>query len=123
MDVTVFKLEIDEPTFNAPFSECTRSDDASSTDESSGLSVKRIVGLGTVLVAALLGGVLALKRRLGGDETESESDPSPPPATEEEENGNRGAIRALVGLVFVILVSILMKKKRASKEDEPVSPE
>lgn len=124
MDVTVFKLEIDEPTFNAPFSERTRSDDASSTDESSGSSVKRIVGLGTVLVAALLGGVFALKRRLGGDETESESDPSPPPATEEEEeNGNRGAIGALIGLVFVILVTILMKKKRASKEDEPVSPE
>lgn len=122
MDVTVFKLEIDEPTFNAPFSDRTRSDDTSSTDESSGSSVKRIVGLGTVLVAALLGSVLALKRRLSGDETESESDPSPPPATEEE-NGNQGAIRALIGLAFVIVVSILMKKKRASKEEKPVSHE
>lgn len=121
MDLTVFKLEIDDITFNAPFSSRAGSDDDSPDDESSGSSVKRTVGLGAALVATILGGVIALKRRLRGNETESD-DPSPTTATmDEDETGNRRAIQALIGLFFLVLFTLLMKKKRESGEDAPDS--
>lgn len=106
MDVTVFKLEIDDLTFNAPFGGRTRSD-ASSDTEPSKSGVKRAIGLGTVLVAIVLGGVVVLKRRFRGDDSENEPSPT---VTEDEENGNRGAIRALIGLFFLILLSIATKR-------------
>lgn len=123
MDLTVFKLEIDDITFNAPFSSRAGADDDSPDDESSGSSVKRTVGLGAALVATILGGVIALKRRLRGNETESD-DPSPTTATMDEgedETGNRRAIQALIGLFFLVLLTLVMKKKRKSGEDAPDS--
>ncbi|RRJ27685.1 hypothetical protein [Halocatena pleomorpha] len=115
MDITVFKLEIDEPTVNAPFS----GDKMAAEDEqsdSSGKSIKRVVGLGTLLLAAIFGGAIALKRRLGGDESESDDDRSPPPDVEEDDS--RHVVPALVGLIFLIVLSVVMKKRRDSNEHD-----
>lgn len=123
MDLTVFKLEIDDITFNAPFSSRVGSDDDSPDDDASGSSVKRTVGLGAALVATILGGVIALKRRLRGNEAESD-DPSSTIATmdqDEDETGSRRAIQALIGLFFLILFTLVMKKKQESEEDAPDS--
>ncbi|UPM43694.1 hypothetical protein [Halocatena salina] len=115
MDITVFKLKIDDPTFNAPFSGDKRSVEGES-DDSSGSGVKRIVGLGTLLLATIIGGVIALKRRIGGDEPEQDVDRSPSPDAKEDES--RKALPALVGLFFLIVLSIAMKKRRDSKEPD-----
>lgn len=122
MDLTVFKLEIDDITLNAPFSSRAGSDDDSPDDESSGSSVKRTVGLVAALVATILGGVIALKRRLRGNETESD-DPSPTTTMDEgeDETGSRRAIQALIGLFFLVLLTLVMKKKQKSGEDAPDS--
>lgn len=119
MDITVFKLDIDEPTFNAPFSGDKRFVGRGPSDSSGG-GVKRIVGIGVLLVATVLGGAIALKRRFGDGESEPDDDLSHTTDTDDQEEDNeedetRGGIRALVGLCFLMVLSVVMKKKRDSE--------
>ena len=128
-DITVFKMEIDDSTFNAPFSGRTRSDGAQTTDESSGLNVKLVAGLGAVFLLTGSALVFLLKRRLGSsdDDAHDEYDEhvdeigNTDSAETHEEDGEdeqeKGGIRAMIGLSFLIVSTAIVKRKiRAGSE-------
>lgn len=129
-DITVFKMEIDDPTFNAPFGGRTRSDGTQTTDESSGRNVKLVAGLGTVFL--LTGTALAflLKRRLenDSDDDNSDDDNSDDDDSNNDENDaddqsgdeneqEDGGIKAIIGLSFLIVSTAVVRGKiRAGSE-------
>jgi hypothetical protein len=130
-DITVFKMDIDNPTFNAPFGGRSQSN-GSSSNGSSGLNVKLVAGLGGVFL--LTGGALAfvLKRRFGSDaddETDDESVGVDFSETDddnenghEDENGDdqeSGGIRAIIGLSFLIATSAIVKRKIRADDKNP----
>jgi hypothetical protein len=117
-DITVFKMEIDDSTFNAPFGGRTRSDGAETTDESSGLNVKLVAGLGAVFL--LTGAALAflLKRRFGSNEDDEDGEEDDDEVmnigsdeTDEEDEQEKGGIRAIIGLSFLIVSTAVVKRK------------
>lgn len=117
-DITVFKLEIDDSTFNAPFGGRARSDGAPTTDESSGPNVKLVAGLGVVFL--LTGGALVfvLKRRFGSSDDDDDDDEdvaidiSETDGDEDvEESEEAGGIRAMIGLSFLVGTTAVVKRK------------
>jgi hypothetical protein len=121
-DITVFKLEIDDSTFNAPFGGRARSNGA--PDESSGLNVKLVAGLSVVFL--LTGGTLAfvLKRRFGNSDDEADDDDDEDVAIDisetdeddEEESEESGGIRAVIGLSFLVGTAAVVKRKLGVSE-------
>lgn len=118
-DITVFKLEMDDPTFNAPFGGRSRSDGAK-TNGSSGLSMKIVAGLGTVFLLTVVALAFFLKRRLGGNSEDSDSEEED--STADDQSGDKdeqekGGIRASIGLTFLIVSTAIVKRKlRAGSE-------
>lgn len=113
VDITVFKMKIDDSTFNAPFGGRARSDGAPSQKESadSGPSMKLIAGIGAALALSLLVFVLLLKRRFGGSDADDEDEREEVYEYEEEtETRDRGGIRAMIGLSFLVATTMLMKR-------------
>jgi hypothetical protein len=118
-DITVFKMDIDDSTFNAPFGGRTRSDGAETTDESSGLNVKLVAGLGTVFLLTGATLVLLLKRRFGnneddedgGDDNDDEVIQIDSAGTDEDDEQEKGGIRAIIGLSFLIVSTAVVKRK------------
>jgi hypothetical protein len=116
-DITVFKMDIDDSTFNAPFGGRTRSDGAETTDESSGLNVKLVAGLGAVFL--LTGAALAflLKRRFGSNEDDKDGEDDDEiisidsDETDDEDEQEKGGIRAIIGLSFLIVSAAVVKRK------------
>lgn len=114
-DITVFKMEIDDSTFNAPFGGRTRSDGAQTTDESSGLNVKLVAGLGTVFLLTGIALAFLLKRRLGSNDEEEDSDTHD--QNDDTDEQEKGGIRAMIGLSFLIVSTAIVKRKlRAGSE-------
>jgi hypothetical protein len=127
-DITVFKMEIDDSTFNAPFGGRTRSDGAQTTDESSGLNVKLVAGLGAVFLLTGTALVFLLKRRFGGNDEDEDSEDSEDSEnadtqredsedSEDEDEQENGGIRAVIGLSFLMISAAIVKRKiRAGSE-------
>jgi hypothetical protein len=120
-DITVFKMEIDDSTFNAPFGGRTRSDGAQTTSESSGLNVKLVAGLGTVFLLTGATLVFLLKRRLGSDGEEGDSEEGDSENADDQSDDadeqEKGGIRAIIGLSFLIVSTAIVKRKiRAGRE-------
>ncbi len=117
VDITVFRMEIDDSTFNAPFGGRARSDGAPTETESSGPSMKLIAGLGGVLLLTLLALIVLLKRTFGGDGDEDEDDDEDAELvidtdaeTDSSEGEDRGGIRAIIGLSFLVVLTVLMRR-------------
>lgn len=122
VDITVFRMEIDDSTFNAPFSGRAQSEGASPSTESSsdsGPSVKLIAGLGAVLVLTLLVLVVLLKRRFGGEDESNEVEVTTDSyELEKEEEEERGGIRAMIGLSFLVATTALMNHWNRSEQNK-----
>lgn len=117
MDLTVFKLEIDNPTLNAPFSGDEHTVESPSPDDSSGTPWKRrIAGVATLFVV-VLGGVVVLKRRLGESESDDDLIDEPEPldtSKETTEESDRDGIRAVIGLGFLMALTAVLGRKTDS---------
>lgn len=131
VDITVFRMEIDDSTFNAPFGGRARSDGAPTETESSGPSMKLIAGLGGVLLLSLFALIVLLKRKFGGDgdgdedEDEDEDDDEDAElvidadaetASSESEDDDRGGIRAIIGLSFLVVLTVLMRRWKNTEQ-------
>lgn len=131
VDITVFKLEVDDQTFNAPFANRLRSDGTQSRDANdSGRSLKRTVGLGA-LVFLTVGLILfGLKRKIGSmrsggtgesgpvAEREGPMEISVPPETDEETlstdgidtDGGTNGLGSLIGLSFLVISTAIKRE-------------
>lgn len=122
VDITVFRMEIDDSTFNAPFGGRAQSDGAPPSTESpeSGPSIKLIAGLGGVLVLTLLVVVVLLKRRFGSSENEDEetTDHELDDYEADDDEQERGGIRATIGLSFLVAMTALLNHWNRSAQNE-----
>lgn len=127
VDITVFRMEIDDSTFNAPFGGRARSDGAPTETESSGPSMKLIAGLGGVLLLSLFALIVLLKRKFGGDgdgdededddeDAELVIDADAETASSESEDDDRGGIRAIIGLSFLVVLTVLMRRWKNTEQ-------
>jgi len=115
VEVTLFSGEADftESTFNAPFA---KSDGEELEDGGSRLGL--VFGLGFALGAAAVTGVVLAIRRLrsrGEDEAGpavGEEDDEPTAAVDDSPAVSKAAVAAMVGLAFLVVVTVLVKRNR-----------
>lgn len=131
VDITVFKLDVDDQTFNAPFANRLRSDRSQTADANdSGRSIKRTVGLGALIILAVGMILFGLKRKIGrlrsdtsteSEQCEEREDPvelSVPSEYEEESldtdetdtDGGSNGLRSIIGLSFLIVSTAIIKR-------------
>lgn len=123
VDITVFRMEIDDSTFNAPFGGRAQSDGAppSADSSESGPGIKLIAGLGAVLVLTLLVLGVLLKRRFGSSENEDEETTDAHELDEyeaDDDEQERGGIRATIGLSFLVAMTALQNHWNRSEQNE-----
>ena len=119
VDVTLFSGEADftESTFNAPFA---KSDGEELEEGGSRLGL--VFGLGFALGAAAVTGVVLAIRKL-----RSRGDDEPGPALDEEGSEpaaavddtpavSKAAVGAVVGLAFLVAVTVLVKRNRQESD-------
>jgi hypothetical protein len=133
-DITLFEADLSDATFVAPFGHYHEGEEGTTTEDG-GRNWKLLGGLSLVAVAAASGGAFALKRKFGGsDEEESEGyeyeaddrfgfeeefgpedeERAGELTTEREERESEsrtGAVAAVVGLLFLLLVTALVKRR------------
>lgn len=126
VDITLFKLKVEDSTFNAPFGGRALKDGAATEHaESGGPGLKLIGALGGVVVVGIAALAFLLKRRMGGSDEEDEGADDitdfedTDEEAEDENNRNRGAIAAIIGLVFLIATAAIVKLRRGDSDDEP----
>lgn len=115
VDVTLFSGEADftGSTFNAPFASSNGEE-----PEEGGSRLRPVFGLGFALGAAAVTGIVLAVRRL-----RSRGDDEPGPAVEEEDSEptaavddtpavSKAAVGAMVGLAFLVAVTVLVKRNR-----------
>lgn len=120
VDVTLFSGEADftESTFNAPFA---KSDGEELEDGGSRLGL--VFGLGFALgAAAVTGVVLAIRRLRSREEDEpgpaiEEEDGEPTPAVDDSPSVSKAAVGAMVGLAFLVVVTVLVRRNREEGVD------
>lgn len=139
-DVTLFEADLSGSTFVAPFGHYYEEGRPDTDDEDGGRSLKLLAVLGLLAAAAIGVVVLFAKRKLGGDseddataedwgDTEAEfgveGDRDRQYGVEVGETGSRvdtdgrstGAVAALVGLAFLLLVTALVKLRREESDE------
>jgi len=120
VDITLFSGEADftESTFNAPFA---KSDGEEL--EAGGSRLGLVFGLGFALGAAAVTGVVLAVRRLrsrGEDEpgpAVGEEDGEPTPAVDDSPAVSKAAVATMVGLAFLVVVTVLVKRSHEENDD------
>ncbi|WP_330632498.1 hypothetical protein [Halocatena halophila] len=107
MDLTIFEVDIDEPTVNAPFSgdKVVRQPTDTPVEHSRPRRLRgMLVGLVSVVTVGV--GVFLWRRRQNGEPAPTGNSPSPELAT--EKSTDRGGLRSLIGLAFLCSLSVLV---------------
>ncbi len=104
MDLTIFEVDIDEPTLNAPFSgdKVVREPTDAPVEQSRGL---RSVLVGLVGVATVGVGVFLWRRQ---DGTAPPTEPTASADVESETAADRGGLRSLIGLAFLCSLTAIV---------------